>query len=108
MLSRRHVLIGSACTIFAAPARTETAGDGFIVLRATATGYDGTVPGPVIRVRRGDEVKVRLINERDQPTSIVWHGVRLPSAMDTAMGPRPAAPGTSLDYRFTVPDAGTF
>ena len=105
MLSRRHVLIGSGCAILSARARAETAPDGFIVLRATPAGYGGAVPGPVIRARRGDEVKVRLVNGLDEPTAIHWHGVRLPNAADTQA---PIAPGASVDHRFTVPDAGTF
>jgi FtsP/CotA-like multicopper oxidase with cupredoxin domain len=77
-------------------------------LRAKPNGYDGAVPGPVIRARRGDEVKVRLINALDEPTAIHWHGVRLPNAVDGAPIRAPVAPGASIDYRFTVPDAGTF
>jgi FtsP/CotA-like multicopper oxidase with cupredoxin domain len=105
MLSRRHVLIGSGCAILSARARAETAADGFIVLRAGPAGYGGAVPGPVIRARRGDEIKVRLINGLDELTAIHWHGVRAPNAVDTLA---PATPGATVDYRFTVPDAGTF
>jgi FtsP/CotA-like multicopper oxidase with cupredoxin domain len=105
MLSRRHVLIGSGCTILSTRARAETAPDGFIVLRAESAGYGGTAPGPVIRVRRGAEVKVRLVNGLDEPTAIHWHGVRVPNAVETQA---PAAPGAGVDYRFIVPDAGTF
>src|SRR5262249_37150902 len=65
---------------------------------------------PVIRAQRGDEVKVRLVNGLDEPTTLHWHGGRVPSAMDGGApltGP-PVAPGDSFDYRFPVPDAGTF
>jgi FtsP/CotA-like multicopper oxidase with cupredoxin domain len=105
MLSRRHVLVGSGCAILVAHARAETAPDGFMVLRAAPGGYGGAMPGPVIRLRRGDEVKVRLVNGLDEPTAIVWHGVRVPDAVDTQA---PIAPGASVDHRFIVPDAGTF
>jgi FtsP/CotA-like multicopper oxidase with cupredoxin domain len=110
MLSRRLVLIGSGCAALASRARAETAPDGFVLLRATPTGYAGAAPGPPIRVRRGAEVKVRLINGLDEPTAIHWHGVRLPNAMDGAppLTQAAVAPGASFDYRFTVPDAGTF
>jgi FtsP/CotA-like multicopper oxidase with cupredoxin domain len=111
MLSRRDVLFGSGCALaaFAARADAETAPDGFTVLHATNAGFNGAVPGPVIRVRRGDEVKVRLVNGRDEPMALHWHGVRLPNAMDGSplTGP-PVAPGASFAYRFAVPDAGTF
>jgi FtsP/CotA-like multicopper oxidase with cupredoxin domain len=80
------------------------------VLHATKAGFNGAGPGPVIRVRRGDEIKVRLVNDLDEPTALHWHGVRLPNPMDGGVpltGP-PIAPGASFDYRFSVPDAGTF
>jgi FtsP/CotA-like multicopper oxidase with cupredoxin domain len=72
--------------------------------------YDGRVPGPLLRVKRGEEVKVRLVNELPEPTTIHWHGVRLPNAMDGVPGltQGAVAPGASFDYRFTPPDAGTF
>jgi FtsP/CotA-like multicopper oxidase with cupredoxin domain len=112
MLSRRHILVGSGCALaaLATHAGAETAADGVTVLRATADGFNGAVPGPVIRARRGDEVKVRLVNGLDEPTALHWHGVRVPNAMDGGApltGP-PVAPGASFDYRFRVPDAGTF
>jgi FtsP/CotA-like multicopper oxidase with cupredoxin domain len=106
LLSRRRLLLGSglALAAFAARARAEDAPD-TTVLHATKDGFNGAVPGPVIRVRRGDEVKVRLVNDLGEPLALRWHGVRAPSAID---GARPVAPGASFDYRFTVPDAGTF
>ena len=112
MLSRRYVLLGTGCALAAVNKHSaaETATDGIMVLRANATGFDGVVPGPVIRARRGDEVKVRLVNGLDEPMTLHWHGVRLPNAMDGGVpltGP-PVAPGASFDYRFPVPDAGTF
>lgn len=84
--------------------REEMAPDGFRVLRARPGGYDGRLPGPLLRLRRGNELKIRLINELSGPTAIHWHGVRLPNPMDIAT----VAPGQSFDYRFTAPDAGTF
>jgi len=73
-------------------------------------GYDGSVPGPALRVRRGEEVRVRLANELAEPTALHWHGVRVPNAMDGVphLTQAPVAPGTSFDYRFVAPDAGTF
>jgi FtsP/CotA-like multicopper oxidase with cupredoxin domain len=72
-------------------------------------GYDGQVPGPTLRVKRGGTVKVRVVNQLPQPTSVHWHGIRIENAMDGAAGltQAPIAPGASFDYRFTVPDAGT-
>jgi FtsP/CotA-like multicopper oxidase with cupredoxin domain len=105
-ITRRAVLAG-ALAVAASPSAAQT--DGFRVIRARDGGYDGKAPGPVLRVRRGDEVKVRLINELAFATSIHWHGVRLQNAMDgTSLTQALVAPGASFDYRFVPPDAGTF
>ena len=79
-------------------------------LGSSGLGYDGIAPGPTLRVRRGDELRVRLVNELAAPTSVHWHGIRLPNAMDgVPQLTQPAvAPGASFDYRFRPPDAGTF
>ena len=63
-----------------------------------------------MRVRRGDEFAVRVINVLAEPTAVHWHGVRLPNAMDGAppLTQSPIMPGASFDYRFVAPDAGTF
>src|SRR5258708_13132682 len=92
MWSRRDVLLGSGCALatLAAPVHADRAPDGFTVLRASPAGFDGAVPGPVIRARRGDEVKVRLVNGLDEPAALHWHGVRLPNALDG--GPPPPSP----------------
>lgn len=68
------------------------------------------MPGSVVRLRRGDEANIRLINLLDEPTAIHWHGVRVPNRMDGAppLTQAPVLPGESFDYRFTVPDSGTF
>lgn len=133
-LSRRRMVQGLALTL-ASLAVTDTAlgqsgspnpaNDGFRLLRARkgsvrlrgaeraetpVWGYDGQVPGPTLRLRRGEELKVRLINDLSEPTLIHWHGLRLPNAMDGVphLTQDPVEPGKSFDYRFTAPDAGTF
>ena len=72
--------------------------------------FGGTVPGPLIRVKQGAEVFVRLTNELSQGTSIHWHGIRVPNAMDGVpfLTQDPVANGKSFDYRFRADDAGTF
>ncbi len=72
--------------------------------------YNHQVPGPLIRVKLGDEVFVRLSNQLDQPTSLTWHGVRNINAMDGVAGltQPPVPPGGSFTYRFTPPDAGLY
>jgi FtsP/CotA-like multicopper oxidase with cupredoxin domain len=72
--------------------------------------YGGSVPGPELRVRRGEAFTVRLENGLSQPTSIHWHGIRIDNAMDGVAGLTQDAvpPGGTFDYSFSVPDAGTF
>ncbi|MFL5145191.1 MAG: multicopper oxidase family protein [Microvirga sp.] len=72
--------------------------------------FNGAVPGPVLRVRHGEEVRVRLKNRTPAPLSLHWHGVRIANAMDGVGGltQAPVAPGQDFDYRFTPPDAGTY
>lgn len=72
--------------------------------------YNGQVPGPEIRVKRGDRVKVTLTNKLDEPTTIHWHGIRVPAGMDGVPGvsQEPVAPGGTFVYEFVAPDAGTF
>ena len=76
----------------------------------TAWTYNGTVPGPMIRVTEGDVVRVVLTNELPDPTSIHWHGIPVPNAMDGVPPYTQAAiqPGESFIYEFTAPPAGTF
>jgi FtsP/CotA-like multicopper oxidase with cupredoxin domain len=73
-------------------------------------GYDGQVPGPVLRAKAGEELAVRLNNKLDQPTSLHWHGVRIDNSMDGVVGltQKPVMPGASYDYRFKIPDAGLY
>lgn len=77
---------------------------------AACLAYNGQIPGPMIRARRGERIHVRVINELDQPTTIHWHGIRLDNAMDGVpdMTQPPIAPGEAFDYEFEVPDAGTY
>src|SRR5258708_16830416 len=102
-ITRRGVLAGTLALV-GSPSAAQT--DGFRVIRARDGGYDGKTPGPVLRARRGEEVKVRLVNELSFSTAIHWHGTRVPNAMDgTSLTQAPLAPGGSFDYRFTPPDA---
>ena len=71
--------------------------------------YNGIVPGPQIRVREGDRVRVNLKNELDESTSIHFHGLEVPNAQDgvTFITQPPVKPGDSYVYEFTVPNAGS-
>lgn len=65
---------------------------------------------PVLRMRKGEEFAVRLVNQLKEPTTVHWHGLRIANAMDGV--PELTQPyvctGDSFDYRFTPPDAGTY
>ncbi len=72
--------------------------------------FNGTAPGPVIRARQGDSLKIAVENRLPQETTVHWHGIRLPNAMDGVphLTQKPIAPGESFTYQFAVPDAGTY
>lgn len=74
-----------------------------------AWGFNKQLPGPVLRANVGDTLVVRLTNNLTQPTLMHWHGLRIPAFMDgTAEVQRPIEPGEVFEYRFVLPDAGTF
>lgn len=72
--------------------------------------FGGTVPGPVLRYRQGEQLKVRVENQLSQDTSVHWHGVRLPNNMDGVpnLTQKPIIPKGEFDYTFNLPDAGTY
>ncbi len=73
-------------------------------------GFDGTAPGPEIRLAQGSRLQRRLVNSLPEPTSIHWHGVRIDNAMDGVSGlTQNAVPsGETFEYDFVVRDAGTY
>lgn len=74
-----------------------------------AWGFNKQLPGPELRANVGDTLVVRLTNHLQEPTMIHWHGLRIPAAMDgTGAVQTPVAPGEVFEYRFALPDAGTF
>jgi multicopper oxidase len=76
---------------------------------AGALGYNGLVPGPLLRVRHGQQVRVRYMNQCGLPTSVHWHGMILPNAMDGVAGiTQPAVEnGGEFHYAFTPGPSGT-
>jgi FtsP/CotA-like multicopper oxidase with cupredoxin domain len=78
-------------------------------LRPTVRTYNGSLPGPLIRAKIGDRVIAHFKNSLPDPTTIHWHGVRVPVNMDgTPMSQDPVMPGQTFDYDFHVPDASLF
>lgn len=75
----------------------------------TAWGFNQQVPGPLLKAKKGDTLVVNVKNNLPEPTIVHWHGIRLPASMDgTGEVQHPIQPGDSFQYRFVVPDAGTF
>ena len=75
-----------------------------------AWGYGASVPGPEIRLRQGERLRVEVVNRLPQETTVHWHGLRVPNAMDGVphLTQVPIAPGERFVYEFDVPDAGTY
>jgi FtsP/CotA-like multicopper oxidase with cupredoxin domain len=71
-----------------------------------AMGFNGTVPGPELRVYQGDKVRIVLRNEMSQPTILHLHGVTLPNGMDGVpyITQDPILPGGFFTYEFEVVD----
>ncbi len=127
MLNRRKFLSATMSSAFAAalPKVVRATEEGVLDLVAAPTtvpllgnegpatalwSYGESSPGPVIRARQGETLRVRLHNNLPQPTSTHWHGIRILNAMDGVPGLTQdlVQPGDSFDYRFVVPDAGTY
>lgn len=64
----------------------------------------------MLRLRQGQPVGIRVENGLAEDTTVHWHGIRLPNAMDGVPGltQSPIRPGETFVYEFTPPDAGTF
>lgn len=79
-------------------------------IRVAAYAFNGQVPGPRIRITEGDRVRFVVRNSLPEPTSVHWHGLILPNAMDGAaeITQDPIPPGGSFTYEFTARQAGTF
>ena len=73
-----------------------------------AWAYNGQVPGPVIRARVGDRIRIVVTNHLPEPTTIHWHGVALPISQDGVPGisQDPIAAGASFTYEFTLKAPG--
>tara|TARA_R110002072_G_scaffold141664_3_gene286927 strand:- start:29411 stop:31300 length:1890 start_codon:yes stop_codon:yes gene_type:complete len=76
----------------------------------SAVTLNGSVPGPILRFREGDEAILRVQNRLDVDTSVHWHGILLPPNMDGVPGVsyRGIAPGETFTYRFPVRQSGSY
>jgi FtsP/CotA-like multicopper oxidase with cupredoxin domain len=99
---------GKEFRLIAKPSRVNLVGAGYP--DTAVWSYNDTVPGPEIRVRQGDRVRVVVENQLPEGTTVHWHGIRVPNAMDGVPGlTQPLIePGGTFTYEFDLPDAGTY
>jgi FtsP/CotA-like multicopper oxidase with cupredoxin domain len=99
-LVRHHLVAGPGRAFLVAPSYPQTA----------VWSYNGMVPGPEIRLRQGERLEVAVENRLAEETTVHWHGLRVPNAMDGVphLTQPPIAPGETFLYEFKVPDAGTY
>jgi len=125
-LDRRQFLTGAGAAAVAASVAARTpsafAAEPDYTLRITplaveiapgrvikTVGYNGTIPGPLLRLKEGQRTTITVANESDVPELVHWHGLRIPSEVDGAMeeGTPMVMPGGSATYGFTADPAGT-
>lgn len=72
--------------------------------------FNGQAPGPVLRARQGEMLTVEVDNQLPEPTTVHWHGLRVPVEMDGVpyLSQPPIKPGERFTYRLPLEDAGTF
>ncbi len=116
---RKQILFAVAVVIWAAAAQA-WAGEYELIIDEgqvsftgqprTAMAINGTIPGPTLRFREGEDVTIRVTNRLEVPTSIHWHGVLVPPEMDGVPGISfngiPA--GETFTYRFKLKQSGTY
>ena len=117
---RRLSLAWAALVALAAPALAQrydlTLEERVVNINGTdrpAVTVNGQFPGPLLRLREGEEAVIRVTNRMNTESSIHWHGLILPAAMDGAPGFSPGfsqgvAPGQTFEYRFPVRQSGTY
>src|SRR6266566_2761346 len=73
-------------------------------------GYNGSIPGPTLKVRQGSEVIVHVTNDGDLETTVHWHGLRLENKYDGVPHETqtPIPVGGSFTYRIRFPDPGLY
>ena len=73
-------------------------------------GYNGSTPGPTIEAIQGDRLRIYVTNRLPAPTTVHWHGLRIPNGMDGVNGltQKPIPPGQTFKYEFSLPEFGTY
>lgn len=99
------VLTGTEIDLTVADGLREVAGR-----RGLGVAVNGTVPGPLLRLKEGDEVTLRVTNRLHEDTSIHWHGLLLPFQFDGVPGVSfpGIKPGETFTYKFPLRQSGTY
>ncbi len=117
---RRMLLAGAALAVAAMPALAQTIDLTLEQRLVNINGQDrpavtvnGQFPGPLLRLREGEEAVIRVTNRMREASSIHWHGLILPASMDGAPGfsagfVRGIGAGETFEYRFPVRQSGTY
>ncbi|MEM5541203.1 multicopper oxidase family protein [Sulfitobacter sp. AS92] len=73
-------------------------------------GFNGSMPGPELRLKRGEQISIEVENRLEEGTAVHWHGIRLENRMDgvPVLTQDLINPGDSKTYSFAPPDAGTY
>ncbi len=92
-------------TLTAAPYTLDLAGT-----QVKTWAYNGAVPGPEVRLKAGEVLRARFVNDLPEEAVVHWHGIALRNDMDGVPGVTQEAvtPGKSFMYEFTVPDPGSY
>ncbi|HEY4381618.1 MAG TPA: multicopper oxidase domain-containing protein [Acidobacteriaceae bacterium] len=108
--AQQSTIDSSDITLRIAPVTVELAPDRIL----STIGYNGTAPGPVIRMKEGKPVTINVINETDTPELVHWHGFLIPSDVDGAeeegtpfVPPQQAGKPGTRTYKFTPTPAGS-
>lgn len=96
---------GATYNLSAEYVEKEISGNKFIML-----GYNGMIPGPMIKVEQGSEITINFKNNFDMETALHSHGVRMDNEFDGAppITQSPIKPGETFTYKLKFPDAGMY
>ena len=78
--------------------------------QTTVWAFNKKIPGAMLRIKQGETLALRFQNDLPEGSSVHWHGIRIDNKMDGVPGltQKLVEPKTSFDYKFVVPDAGTY
>ena len=102
--------LGASQSLGLRPRQTEVALYGSAYPATRVWSYGETLPGPLIRAKQGERIRIDVQNDLPVATTVHWHGLRVPNAMDGVpmLTQEPIQPAARYTYEFDLPDAGTY